>query len=98
MKVPVPSTAKNNSIKDTGVPFEALMIMFGVVLIGGKILDGRVHSWLTPVLTVISLICTAYAIWPSSKNYGSIGYMRVMYAVRFMSNKAEKNRIWKVKT
>lgn len=98
MKVPVPSTARNNSIKETGVPFEAFLIMFVVVLIGGKIMDGRVHSWLTPVLTLISIGCTGYAIWPSARNYGSIGYMRVIYAVRFIASKAEKDRIWKVKT
>lgn len=97
MRVPVPSSAKTNNFKDSAVPFQAIMMVMVVVLLGDKVISNHVHSWLSPVLTALYVLCTAYAILPSKINHGSIGYMRLIYAMQYTKEKHDKERLWNVK-
>lgn len=95
MRVPIPKNAKSNTLTDGSVGVEVLIFIFAIVLIGNKLLDGRIHSSLSPVLLLLFISCTVYLIKPSKFNHGYVGYIRLLNAIRFWSEKKRKEIVFK---
>lgn len=88
----IPSKAKTNNIEENGIGFEGLLIIFAIVLIGQKVFENKVHSWLSWLLLVVVAIVVAYLIFPATKNYGRAGYCRIVSFIKFKSQKYKVKR------
>ena len=88
----IPKTTKTNSIADSGISLEVMLVIFAIILIGQKLFEGKVHSWLSWLLLLVMGVCGAYTIFPSNKNHSRIGYFRILYYMRFKMNEYTKKR------
>ena len=88
----IPSKAKSNHIDDSGISFEVIMVIFVFIIIGQKVFEDKVHSWLSWVLLLLMGVIGLYLVIPSSKNHGRIGYFRVLYLIRFKVSDLKKKR------
>ena len=86
----IPSNSKSNKITDNGINLEVLMILFVVIIIGQKIFEGRVHSWLSWLLIVLLGGIAGFCVLPNSKNHGQIGYVRLLNFIKFNIRKIEE--------
>lgn len=74
----IPNKVKVKRSADGGMSTELVVAMVAVVLLIDRVLSERVHSKLSWVVLIVCLVVFAYALLPSSLNYGNIGYERFL--------------------
>lgn len=88
-KVMIPSVVRQGVMEDFKST-EALIYLFAAYLLGNRFLSNKVHSSLNPVLLLFVVAIAAYMMLPSSVNYGSNGFKRILIWIRYTLYRLER--------